>query len=41
MDVLQRSIVASLYREGWTCEEIAEETGVALEDIIQYCNKLI
>lgn len=41
MDVLQRSIVASLYRGGATCEEIAEETGVALEEIIQYCNKII
>lgn len=41
MDVLQRSIVASLYRGGATCEEIAEETGLPLEEIIQYCNKLI
>lgn len=40
-DPLLRTQVASLYKEGWSTGEIAEETGIPLEDVIEWCNKLV
>lgn len=40
-DPLLRTQISALYKEGWTVEEIAEETGESEKDIIEWCNKLI
>ena len=40
-DPILRTQVAALYKEGWTVEEISEEFDIPLEDVIEWCNKLI
>ncbi|MBR6142510.1 MAG: hypothetical protein IKQ37_12270 [Bacteroidaceae bacterium] len=40
-DPLIRTQVAALYKEGWDVKEIAEELGLPLADVIEYCNKLV
>ena len=40
-DPLIRTQVAALYKEGWDVKEIAEEVGLSLADVIEYCNKLV
>jgi len=40
-DPLIRTQVAALYKEGRDVKEIAEEVGLSLADVIEYCNKLV
>ena len=40
-DPLLRSLAASLYKEGWTPQEIAAELEIDTVDVIEYCNKLV
>lgn len=41
MDILIRTQVAALYKEGWTPEEIAEELDLDKVEVMEYCCKLI
>ncbi len=41
MDVLLRTQVAALYKDGWTVQEIAEELNLSEEEVIQVANKVI
>lgn len=40
-DPILKTQVAALYHEGWTVEEISKELDIPLEDVIEWCNKLI
>lgn len=39
-DLLLRTQVAALFKEGWSTEDISAELELPLEDVIEYCNKL-
>ena len=40
-DILLRTQVAALFKEGWSPEDIADELDIDVNDVKEYCVKLI
>ena len=40
-DPLARTLVAALFKEGWDINDIADELGLEVENVVEYCNKLV
>ena len=41
LDILLRTQIAALYKEGWNTEDIAQELGLDETKVMDYCAKLL